>query len=51
MIKRARRDLNPRPTGPEPVALSTEPRALIFVFHNIHSTLILLRTEKCSIIR
>ena len=28
--KRARRDLNPRPTEPESVALSTEPRALIF---------------------
>ncbi len=29
LTKRARRDLNPRPTEPESVALSTEPRALI----------------------
>ena len=28
-ILRAREDLNPRPTEPESVALSTEPRALI----------------------
>ncbi len=27
-IQRARRDLNPRPSGPEPDALSTELRAL-----------------------
>ncbi len=27
-LLRARQDLNLRPTGPEPVALSTEPRAL-----------------------
>ena len=30
--KRARRDLNPRPTEPESVALSTEPRALTYTF-------------------
>ena len=28
VFKRARRDLNPRPSGPEPDALSTELRAL-----------------------
>ena len=32
--KRARRDLNPRPTEPESVALSTEPRAHAFFHYN-----------------
>ncbi len=32
--KRARRDLNPRPTEPESVALSTEPRALNLFDYN-----------------
>ncbi len=32
--KRARRDLNPRPTEPESVALSTEPRALDFLYYS-----------------
>jgi hypothetical protein len=32
--KRARRDLNPRPTEPESVALSTEPRAHAFFDYN-----------------
>ncbi len=32
--KRARRDLNPRPTEPESVALSTEPRALNLLHYN-----------------
>jgi hypothetical protein len=30
----ARRDSNPRSSGPEPDALSTEPRALTNVYHN-----------------
>ncbi len=33
-IKRARRDLNPRPTEPESVALSTEPRALSLLHYS-----------------
>ncbi len=32
--KRARRDLNPRPTEPESVALSTEPRALSLPYYS-----------------
>ncbi len=34
-IKRARRDLNPRPTEPESVALSTELRALTLKYYII----------------
>jgi hypothetical protein len=34
-IKRARRDLNPRPTEPESVALSTELRALTLRYYII----------------
>ena len=33
-IQRARRDLNPRPSGPEPDALSTELRALKLLLLN-----------------
>jgi hypothetical protein len=34
--KWARRDSNPRSSGPEPDALSTEPRALIWILNITH---------------
>ncbi len=46
--KRARRDLNPRPTEPESVALSTELRAL--TLPNYSTTLeIISRVNGCTI--